>query len=778
VSPPAKKKKESKSDSPFSVLGRWLTETKQYLVAFAASIAAFGVLQHQIAKIDWTNWVADIVAVSPPLLVFLWKTLPRLIKEHRGRMLVESSKSEIVNPRPAVTEADYFYIGPYPESRRQRYDRADGVHKEVLSWLKGTKEPVVVQSGLSGTGKTSMLEAFVIPELRESKPSFRVLLIRGFDDPLAEFQRQLLDPGVIWKKVPTDLADLALDEIVRRAISRLRQDDPAAKLLAVLDQFEELVTLRETGNTSAIAGVTDFLRELKKSPIDGFLLLLSVRTDYLNFLEPIGVPPLDQSRNWSQVPAFAYSAALAFLTAPETGLNIQEERLRRVLREAAAADGTRGLIRPIILNMLGLVLKRIADSPEAERPTRALLADDLRAVVDHPEHRAIARAILPHMLTEADTKQPRRIAELCSATTLGPHIIHGCLLQLETSGYVRQIGRPADIMNRIWEVSHDFVARLLGPILRNPFQTFWERFGSVFYSVSAAAWVLAAGSLIFAGPWLDRKATEVELEKRYNFSVQETASGYLLTGHNLTVNDLSAATGYLRKLAPLILDLTGCTSLTNVDRLKDLENLQQLNLSSCTSLTNVDGLKDLENLQQLNLSECMSLTNVDGLKDLKNLQQLNLSGTINLFGTSPTNVDALKGLKNLQQLNLFGASLTNVDALKDLENLQQLNLSSCTSLTNVDGLKDLKNLQQLNLSTCRSLTSVDGLKDLKNLQQLNLSDCTSLTSVDGLKGLKNLQQLDLRGCDLLRADALAELRKQLAQTTIHHPQAIRWDQDH
>jgi hypothetical protein len=355
VSPPAKKR-EPKSDSPFSALVRWFSEAKQYLAAFAASIAAFGILQGQIAKIHWTNWVADVVALIPPLLVFICKTLPRLIKEHRNKVLVESSKREIVNPRPAVTEADYFYIGPYPESRRQRYDRADGVHKEVLSWLKGTKEPVVVLSGLSGTGKTSLLEAFVIPELRESKPPFTVLLIRGFDDPLAELRRQLLNPGVIWKKPGTDLASLALGEIVRRALSRLRQTDPAVKLLAVLDQFEELITLRESGNSSAVTDVTDFLRELQKSPIDGLLLLLAVRTDYQTFLEPLGVPPLDKSRNWRQVPAFTHSAALTFLTATETGLNIHEERLRRVLREAAAADGTRGLIRPIILNMLGVVL--------------------------------------------------------------------------------------------------------------------------------------------------------------------------------------------------------------------------------------------------------------------------------------------------------------------------------------------------------------------------------------------------------------------------------------
>jgi hypothetical protein len=181
VSPRAKKEKEPKSNSPFALITRWFTEAKQYLVAFSASIVAFGVLQHQIARINWSNWVADTVAVIPPLLVFVCQTLPRLIKQRQQQLLVESSQRDLANRQPPVTEADYFYIGPYPAFRRPRYDRADGVHREVLSWLKGTKETVTVLSGSSGTGKTSLLQAFVIPELCESKPPFTVLLIRGFD---------------------------------------------------------------------------------------------------------------------------------------------------------------------------------------------------------------------------------------------------------------------------------------------------------------------------------------------------------------------------------------------------------------------------------------------------------------------------------------------------------------------------------------------------------------------------------------------------------------------
>jgi len=491
--PPAKEKRAPKDtyydNSPLLLLAGWFMhfarwfneENIAYLVAFAASLMVYGVLRGHVASIHGINWVTDFLVVIPLLLVFAFKTLPRLIARHSERLLANISLRDIDSARPALGEDTYFHIGPYPESRRRRYDRADKAHEEVLSWLKGTNEPVVVLSGLSGTGKTSMLEAFVIPELHEGESPFKVLLIRGFDDPLSELRRQLLDPGLIWKKPGNDLADLALGEIIRRAVSRLRRDDPGTKLLAVLDQFEELVTLRENGYSSTIVEITDFLRKLQNSSIDGFLLLLALRSDYQTFLESLGVPPLDKSRNWREVPAFTYSAGSTFLTAPETGLRIHGGQLRRVLKAAVAADGTPGLVRPIILNMLGIVLQRIADSPEAERPTRDLLTDDLRAFIDHPRRRAIARAVLPHMLTDSNTKQPRRIGELCSATKLDARVIHGCLLELETSGYVHQITRPKQIVDGVWEISHDFVARLLGSILENPSLTFWQRVGLVFY---------------------------------------------------------------------------------------------------------------------------------------------------------------------------------------------------------------------------------------------------------------------------------------------------------
>jgi Leucine-rich repeat (LRR) protein len=756
VSPQAKKEKEPKSNSPFTVMIRWFTEAKQYLVAFSASIVAFGVLQHQIARIDWSNWVADTIAIIPPLLVFVCQTLPRLIKQRRERVFIKSAEREAANPQISASAAPYFLIGPYGEERRDTYARADNMHKTVLDWLRKTDEQILILTGSSGTGKSSLLNAFVIPELRESKPACTVLLVRSFDNPLEDLRRELLAPGNIWDRPPDENAKLPLNQLIGRAVTRLRKADPKARLVVVFDQFEELIIL-QTERSVAVGEVTAFLRELRQARIDGFALLLSMRFDYRIFLEQIGVPPLNHGQNWQDVPAFTFSDSAQFITAPKSGLRIAEERLKRVLTEAAAVDGTRGLIRPIILNMLGLVLGRIADGPAAERPTRSLLASDLLSVVNHKERKTVARLILPQMLTEADTKRPRRIGDLRSATGLEPQVILGCLLDLQLSGYARQISRPEEILDRVWEVSHDFVARLLGPILKNPFHTFSERFRRVFYPFSIGVWAVAATFLVFAGPWLDRKFAESQLETRFGFAIQEAADGYVLTEQERAFNDndLAKASPYLKKLSRVDLNLSRCVKLTSVDGLKDLRNLQTLNLSGCDQLTSVDGLKDLRNLQTLNLSGCGQLTSVDGLKDLRNLQSLDLSGCGQL-----TSVDGLKDLRNLQTLNLSGCGqLTSVDGHKDLRNLQSLDLSDCDELTSVDGLKDLRNLQSLDLSGCVKLTSVDGLKDLRNLQTLGLSGCVKLTSVDALKDLRNLQSLDLSDCDgLTSVDGLKDLR--------------------
>jgi Leucine-rich repeat (LRR) protein len=760
----------------FATARRFLTESRQYLIACTGAVAAFGGLQAAIAKFHFPSWCLWL-APALPLLVFLFKTVPRWRRERLERILVQLSQhSDATSPSVTDSFDGYFLIGPYPEERRRPFRRADGMHKTVLrwvrqSWLSQSRECVLVLTGNSGTGKSSLLQAFVIPELREGTPPCTILLVRSFEDTFTELRRRLAEPGVIWSEPPADLRTLTWDKLLPRAVEELRHKRPDARLVVVLDQFEEFVILDPAGSgTPRVTAMCDFLHGLCQQPPDGFTLLLALRSEYKMLLEPLGVPRLQQDVNWQEVPAFRQGDAAVFLSAPETGYQMSTERLHIVLTEAAAVDDTRGLIRPIVLNMLGVVLWRIAGGPEAERPTNTLLADDLRQVVNDSRHRDLARPILLRMLAEdADCKRPRTIRELAQETGFDPHAVDGCLLDLALSGYVRPVSRPDEITARVWEISHDFVARLLGPILKTPFQTLWQRAAEVLYPLALAAWVLLVIGAIVLGREREqlRVATaenvqydaEKTLSSQFNFHIEKKGNSCKATQdspNDFNSSQLAGAVAYFSKASPTTdLHLRGCKALRNVDALQNLKSLQTLDLGDCDALTNVDGLKDLKGLQTLFLGGCKALTSVDGLQDLKTLQTLDLTNCGAL-----TNVDFLQELRSLQWLSLSGCkALTSVDILQELKNLQWLNLADCATLTNVNGLRELKSLQWLSLSGCKALTSVDVLHELKGLQNLNLGGCTALTSVGVLQELNGLQTLDLAYCGALTdVNALQNLK--------------------
>ena len=176
------------------------------------------------------------------------------------------------------------------------------------------------------------------------------------------------------------------------------------------------------------------------------------------------------------------------------------------------------------------------------------------------------------------------------------------------------------------------------------------------------------------------------------------------------------------------------SEIKNVDVLKNLTKITNLDFIRCGDLQNVDGLKNFVKLEILNLIDCDSLQNVDGLKNLTNLTNLYLSDCKSL-----QNVDGLKNLTNLTNLHLYDCkSLQNVEELTNLKNLTTLDLVFCKNLQNVDGLKDLIKINKLDLSGCKNIVNVDGLKNLNNLTILKLEDCKSLKDVDELKNLSNI----------------------------------------
>jgi Leucine-rich repeat (LRR) protein len=653
----------------------------------------------------------------------------------------------------------YFRLAPLEEE--ESFKRADGKHEEILRWLKTTRDLVLYLTGLSGSGKSSLLAAWVLPKLERQDTV--VIRLRGYQDPVAMLLLELQRSGVIWQKPSGEISDIRL--LLDRACRHIRP----RRLLIVLDQFEEFLILQSSGQPERLL---QLLGSLRQRPIHEVTVLLVCRSDYIGMIEKLKLPPLVQNINWKEVPPFTERAARDFLR--NSGLKISDELLVDVLREAAEIEQTKGLIRPVTVNLCGLVLGRFAGGlPRGFRPGE-MIRGFLRESVLLPSVRDIAPHLIPHLITSYLTRRSRSIVELAQGTTLDPAAIQCCLRVLGQSD--RAIVRPLDANQQTWEVSHDFLVPLLDSIIAHWSVSLWSRFRSWLPWLVTAILALA---IVAVSNWRKTPLEElVDLRwtvhgnndgvRVFEFhGIPPRKSIKLLQQIGTPVHvKLSGISGLLDasisewdSLKSIsVLDLSG-TEVTDVTALRTLKNLASLNLSS-TRVTNISALQDLEYLSKLYLSNNSRVSDVSALKNLRNLTVLDLSGT------KVSDVSALENLKSLTVLDLSGTEVSDVSALRNLKSLSTLNLNS-TSVNNVSVLKDL-NLSTLNLrfrgnvvvNGVISLVMTATLEDLKGLKSLSTLDLSGahVSDLSPLTELKNLSTLNLNSTDVIDVVPLRNLK--------------------
>ena len=101
-------------------------------------------------------------------------------------------------------------------------------------------------------------------------------------------------------------------------------------------------------------------------------------------------------------------------------LKLDPELREKVLDEASEVDGLPGLVRPITLNMLGLVLQQFRGGALARTAPGRLIHDYLRQAMAKPGIDALAPLLLAAMITDKGTKRPADQAALATATGSTP----------------------------------------------------------------------------------------------------------------------------------------------------------------------------------------------------------------------------------------------------------------------------------------------------------------------------------------------------------------------
>lgn len=697
--------------------------------------------------------LAIAISLLPLVATISFNSVPAWIRRTRKRRLINRGL------RGSTVEVGYFRIHPFSDDAedQQRFSRADNAHHDIFSWLHTTAEPVLYLTGRSGAGKTSLLNAYVLPQLRQASPPVISLTVRSFHDPEKALRNAVLTAS-IWTQPPAE--DLSTRELLEAACHEL----DSRRFLVIFDQFEEFLIIHDHVPDQP-RSLEVLLASILEKPIPGLKVLFVIRSDYIGKLQDLALPSMRQNDNWKEVSPFTERAARDFLT--RSGLTIGPKLMDNIISQVAQIEEANGLVRPITLNMIGLIIDRVATHTDESLPKRRvgdLLIGYIRTCIDLPEVKEYSRQILRGMITPAGTKRPRSVADLSRETGFNKNGISGSLLVLSTYGLVRQI----DERNKIWEVSHDFVARLLTSIVTGWKRSITQKVRPWIAPASLVVWI--ALFLMVLPQYFERRNSQilnaivgrggtfsitggrvtVSLDsdaKEINLTLQQLKSLTNLYGLDLSETGVTDAemvhVKSLKGLESLNLGITKITNLS-LTYVKELKNLHDLKLDN-TQITDegLAHLKALVNLEELNLEN--NLLNGPGLKYLEGLTTVKklYLGTTRI---SDRDLQSLEGMASLQELYLDHTEITDegLAHLRELRNLRRLELND--NRIDGHGLAYLPNLQDLRIlylnNTSVTDTNLEALKNFRNLQELVLSNTPAgnsmLSHISGLTGLREL----------------------------------------
>ncbi|MGD0102927.1 MAG: leucine-rich repeat domain-containing protein [Rhodopila sp.] len=591
---------------------------------------------------------------------------------------------------PEAPDTRYFRLDPYVTAAPAGFRREDDAHNSVLRWIRETTRPVLFLSGVSGSGKSSVLDAYVLPILRGE--GWRIEQVRSSSDPLPQ-----------------------LEAVLNARLPRGRH------LLIVFDQFEEFVILEDRTSAEARRRFLASVQEFRQNPASRACLLFSFRRDYMSDVIGMKIDDLIPGKTFVEIDAFRRDAARRFLeNSPGTPAPALVDRL---LAGAEALEDVPARFRPVTLNMLGLALQDF-DRQVTGRPER-LVQGYMEAAITQSEIREIAPRVVESMITNANTKQACTVPDIIAVTGLRHPDVAASLVMLERRGLVRRL----DAATELWEISHDFVARqfavLLGRLQPSP----WPR---LIMLASPILFALVLAGAVVGIPMYNRVSLDQTISElaRMGLMVNTTTSGELsvLADQNFhgTNQSLIDAGPLLAKLPALrTLDLRGM-NVTSVQPIAGLTALHSLNLNG-TTVTSLEPIQDLTALQSLDFSG----TNVESLEPLKGLKALQ---SLDLSGTTVKSLDPLKVLTALRILDLSDTQVSDLESLKGLTALRTLYLNG-TKVTDLKPLKPLTALQTIYLYRTR-VTDLDPVKALAAQNGLGLSSFVD-AGVVSFQGLIN-----------------------------------------
>lgn len=371
-------------------------------------------------------------------------------------------------PTPKVFEKKYRQSANIPEHKSpykflDYYNPEDtdiffGRDKEIrLLWQKFHSARLFILHGESGTGKTSLIRAGLIPKLPAD--TYVPVYVRVLKNPVGEIKRELV------RQLNRDgrHTDLPLSQFLIQETELLSKT-----VVIVLDQFEEFF-LRFPEEVRK-----DFENELgacMETPRLDVKILISLRADYFSFLAQFesAIPQI-----------FVHQIRIAHLTEAQAreaimkppegfGMSVDENMVdAKLLPELASAEGVEAPLMQIVCDALyqnalgeGVAEITMADY-EAVGDVRGALVNYLDSKLrEFGLKQRRAKAVLKALVTAEGTKRASFAGELVSRmASLGMDMEETELAEFLNKFVTGRLVRVEDVEGgKRFELSHEYLVR-------------------------------------------------------------------------------------------------------------------------------------------------------------------------------------------------------------------------------------------------------------------------------------------------------------------------------
>ena len=413
------------------------------------------------------------------LLLGVTRDIYRKLKEHFKSALLQIRDLALPQPAGLTQPVGMEFLG----SAQKDYliGRAPKI-AELLARIED--DPLLLLLGDSGNGKTSLINAGLLPEV--AKHSWRPIYVRPLGLPQSDVTHQI--QGSLFKGGTAYHGPLL--PLLHEILGLL----PKTRLLLIIDQFEDILIARSLEEVDKL--IAD-LSAVYRAPDDRLRIVLSYRADLEgrlgHFWQIITGSATGLPRIYVAGLAGEEVVAGVIKAVESLGVRIdvpiaEWEIIKKDFGAASAALGLTDIYPPYVQMFIEHIWNstekgKLPFSPALYRKARGIdgivgdyLGAQLKYVDDKQGH---VRLVLIALVRSYGVKAQKRLDDLASETSLDQAHVDIALEKLIDRRLVRHI-------EQYYEIAHDFIARRVVSELVDSEEREFKRFQELLSSKAAA----------------------------------------------------------------------------------------------------------------------------------------------------------------------------------------------------------------------------------------------------------------------------------------------------